>query len=104
MRWKVCFPINGIQRCFPIPVLLRKRPIKIPDPEPGPNWWLFDPDPLPWFEGKGIGPSVANDLKLLATMAQLADELSPTLKKKVGGALKEFSVSQVPKGMELVEH
>jgi hypothetical protein len=101
--WSICFKINGALRCFHIPVLIRK-PIRIPrpDPDPGPvRWVVGDPDPLPWFTGEGIAAHVANDLQLIATMSELATELSPQLKSKVTGMLKDVAESHLPKDMQL---
>jgi hypothetical protein len=97
--WVFCFTIRGRRFCFRIPLLIDpfwkfRRPGPGPRPEP---WLVVDEKPFEFEQ----------DLRILATMADLSRELSPELGRTLNASIEQAFSSlkkQLPEGTELNFH
>jgi hypothetical protein len=90
--WYFCFTFNGKTHCIRIPILIDPFwKFRRPQPEP---WLVFDRQPFEF----------AQDLRILATIADLSQELSPEFGRAVNVSVEQAFSSlkkHLPEGAEL---
>jgi len=102
--WRICFTfkvssdsttLDRRRTCIEIPMLI------------DPLWRLRGPGPEPWlvFDEKPF--ELAQDLRILATIANLSQDLSPELGRTLNAGIEQTFSSlkkQLPEGAELNFH
>lgn len=112
MPLKFCLPQRPPQqrKCWFVPVLI----VKYPRPEPDPFFkrvvdafrLVIGPQPEPWAPGdlanSGLREETIRDVRILATIDELATKLSPAVRGAVSQSLQSASQGlTLPQGADL---
>lgn len=93
--WRICFKINGKTYCIRIPILV------------DPFWKFRRPRPEPWLVLDEKPFELAQDLQILATIADLSRDLSPEFGRTLSAGIEQAFSSlkkKLPEGAELNFH